>query len=258
MKKYLLAAAAMVMVSGAASAQSVNLVKNGGFESTSLTESHQFKDNQVTDWTNAATNGYTGYGYNFLLKPNTADTTGFKSLAGNLDYLYGPGAGAAAANFADNGFTGTSPAGGNFLLADGDTNFHGAVSQVISGLTVGQLYSVTFDWAGASWYTYAGNTTERWDVSLGGTTKSTDTVKLGPKGFSGWQKGSLQFTATGASQTLSFLAQGTPNGLPPSLLLDNVQMAAVPEPATWLTMILGFGVVGAAMRRRKVARPQLV
>ncbi|KTT73709.1 PEPxxWA-CTERM sorting domain-containing protein [Sphingomonas endophytica] len=27
----------------------------------------------------------------------------------------------------------------------------------------------------------------------------------------------------------------------------------VPEPATWLTMILGFGVVGAAIRRRRVA-----
>lgn len=27
--------------------------------------------------------------------------------------------------------------------------------------------------------------------------------------------------------------------------------AAVPEPATWLTMILGFGIVGAALRRRR-------
>lgn len=30
---------------------------------------------------------------------------------------------------------------------------------------------------------------------------------------------------------------------------------AVPEPATWALMILGFGVVGTAMRRRKVAAP---
>ncbi|WP_241491904.1 PEPxxWA-CTERM sorting domain-containing protein [Sphingomonas endophytica] len=29
---------------------------------------------------------------------------------------------------------------------------------------------------------------------------------------------------------------------------------AVPEPATWLTMILGFGVVGAALRRRRGGR----
>jgi PEP-CTERM motif len=27
--------------------------------------------------------------------------------------------------------------------------------------------------------------------------------------------------------------------------------AAVPEPATWMMMILGFGFVGAAVRRRR-------
>jgi len=27
-------------------------------------------------------------------------------------------------------------------------------------------------------------------------------------------------------------------------------LAAVPEPATWALMILGFGMVGAALRRR--------
>lgn len=256
MKKYLIGAAAVMMISGAAQAQ--NLVKNGNFENTTLTESKQFV-NEVTDWQNAATSGYTGYGYNFLLKPNTADTTGFKSLRGNLDKLYGPGAGADAANYADNGFTATSPTGGNFILADGDTTFHGAISQTINGLIAGNTYTLTFDWAGASWFTYAGNTTERWDVTLGDITKSTDTVKLGPKGFSGWNSASLDFVAGGASQKLSFLAQGTPNGLPPSLLLDNVSLtAAVPEPGTWMTMILGFGVVGGVMRRRKAATPQLV
>lgn len=32
---------------------------------------------------------------------------------------------------------------------------------------------------------------------------------------------------------------------------DNVTLAAVPEPATWGLMILGFGVVGGSMRYRK-------
>jgi PEP-CTERM motif len=31
--------------------------------------------------------------------------------------------------------------------------------------------------------------------------------------------------------------------------------AAVPEPATWAMMLLGFGLVGGAMRRRKLAAP---
>ncbi|KTT69376.1 PEPxxWA-CTERM sorting domain-containing protein [Sphingomonas endophytica] len=266
MKKYLLAAAAVMLVSGTASAQSVNMVKNGQFETSTVNGNRQFT-NEVANWTNAATNGWTGYGYNFLIQNDNPDGTGFTSLRGNHDYLYGTygsaantstgAAGTFVNNYSATGFNG-GVGMGNYVLMDGDTNFHGALSQQVTGLTVGQLYSVTFDWAGASWFTIPGQTTQRFDVSLDGVTKSTDTLTTAPKGFSGWQKGSLQFTATSTSQKLSFLAQGTPNGLPPSLLLDNVQMAAVPEPATWLTMILGFGVVGAAMRRRKVARPQLV
>lgn len=34
-------------------------------------------------------------------------------------------------------------------------------------------------------------------------------------------------------------------------------VAAVPEPGTWAMMILGFGVVGRALRRRATRRPQL-
>ena len=35
--------------------------------------------------------------------------------------------------------------------------------------------------------------------------------------------------------------------------LDNLNLAGVPEPATWALMILGFGAVGGAMRRRTKA-----
>ena len=38
-----------------------------------------------------------------------------------------------------------------------------------------------------------------------------------------------------------------------SFEFDNLSVAAVPEPATWALMIGGFGMVGGAMRRRKVA-----
>lgn len=273
MKKYLLAAVAAMIVSGSASAQSVNLVKNGGFESTSIANGANGAGNrqfttEVANWTNAKTNGYTGYGYNFIIQDDNPDGNGFYSLGGNHDYLYGtygsaantvsnPAGGTFNNNYSSTGFNGAVGMG-NYLLMDGDTNYHGAVSQQITGLSVGQLYSVSFDWAGATWFTTPGNTTQRFDVSLDGVTQSTDTLKVGAKGFSGWQKATLNFTATATSQKLSFLAQGTPNGLPPTLLLDNVSMGAVPEPGTWLTMLLGFGVVGTAMRRRKTARPQLV
>lgn len=260
MNKFAIGALAALFISGAASEVSAqNLVKNGNFETTTLTTSSQFKGNDVANWSNATTAGYTGYGYNFLVKSGTADTTGFTSLGGNVERLYGPNAGTSAANYAANGFTGVSPTGGNFLLSDADTGFHGAISQAITGLVAGNTYTLTFDWAAASWAPFNGVTTEHWDVSLGGVTKSTETVELAPKGFSGWKTASIDFVAGGANQTLSFLAQGTPIGQPPTLLLDNVSLtAAVPEPGTWMTMLLGFAVVGGAVRRRKVARPQLV
>jgi hypothetical protein len=38
---------------------------------------------------------------------------------------------------------------------------------------------------------------------------------------------------------------------PPSyFLLDNISVTTVPEPASWALMIAGFGMIGAAMRRR--------
>jgi len=44
----------------------------------------------------------------------------------------------------------------------------------------------------------------------------------------------------------------TPAGVDYSIYWDNLS-AAVPEPATWALMILGFGLTGAAMRRRRLA-----
>lgn len=38
---------------------------------------------------------------------------------------------------------------------------------------------------------------------------------------------------------------------PSLLLLDGVSVIAVPEPATWALMIMGFGGVGAMIRSRK-------
>ena len=34
--------------------------------------------------------------------------------------------------------------------------------------------------------------------------------------------------------------------------------AAVPEPATWLSMVFGFGIVGSALRRRQTAKVAMI
>jgi hypothetical protein len=59
------------------------------------------------------------------------------------------------------------------------------------------------------------------------------------------------FTTTGPTTlTFSQNAGGDPFR---GSILDNVVVASVPEPATWLLMIAGFGLVGGMMRRRKPA-----
>nr|WP_229262497.1 PEPxxWA-CTERM sorting domain-containing protein [Duganella radicis] len=51
---------------------------------------------------------------------------------------------------------------------------------------------------------------------------------------------------------MSFLAVGTPAGVPPFSLLDGVSLtAAVPEPETWAMLGLGLGLIGFTARRRK-------
>lgn len=67
------------------------------------------------------------------------------------------------------------------------------------------------------------------------------------------------------SNTLTFLISNNIPGQnanvnPSGFRFSASALGAVPEPATWLTMILGFGVIGAMMRRRKnrnVAHPRL-
>lgn len=57
-------------------------------------------------------------------------------------------------------------------------------------------------------------------------------------------------TATGTATDLGFIFYHEPS----FFLLDGIALeAAVPEPATWGLMIIGFAAVGTAMRRRPVA-----
>lgn len=68
-----------------------------------------------------------------------------------------------------------------------------------------------------------------------------------------WTGASLDFTATGASTLISIEGnQGTFH-----IGVDDVRVeelaSGTPEPATWAAMIAGFGLSGAALRRRRAA-----
>jgi hypothetical protein len=229
-----------------ASAQATNLVVNGDFEQLLVPGyaaefGGRFPSQQVTGWT---TNGY-----NFVFTPSSADTSGSYGEYAGLT-LWGPQNGSA------NGLPATSPAGGNFLAMDGAYAV-GSISQTIDGLTPGQNTTVSFYWAGAQQHGYNGATTEQFQVSLGTQVEYTPVVSNASHGFTGWQQESLTFTPTSSREVLSFLAIGTPSGVPPFSLLDGVSIGA-PEPGTCALAGLAFsGAAFFGVLRRKSSGEKL-
>jgi len=62
---------------------------------------------------------------------------------------------------------------------------------------------------------------------------------------------SFSYIATSSTEVLSFLAVGTPSGVPPFALLDGVSLNAntVPEPESYT--LLGIGLLGILSVRRQ-------
>lgn len=65
--------------------------------------------------------------------------------------------------------------------------------------------------------------------------------------ISGETNGVVTFNANGGPKIVGATFQSTGN----SFEFDNLARGGVPEPATWALMILGFGAIGGALRRRQ-------
>ena len=236
------AGAAAFIASALAPAQATPVITNGGFETVTTASSTEFG----TRYGGQVVTGWTTGGYNFLFKQGTADTTGAANEYGGPLQLWGPGNGSA------NGLPAASPAGGNFIGADGAFG-QAPLQQTINNLDVNSVASITFYWAGAQQYGFDGATTEAWQVTLGNETHSTPVVSNVTHGFSGWQKTTLSFVVTSATEVLSFLAIGTPSGVPPFSLLDGVTISEIPEPTSLALVAAGGAVAGLVSRRRRTA-----
>ena len=128
-------------------------------------------------------------------------------------------------------------------------NGQGAITQALTGLTIGQAYQVVFWLAGNP---DGGPATKIAVASDGGAftgVYSFDTTGNTRQNM-GWERQTFRFVADSTTADLSF-SSAQPGFY--GAALDNVSISAVPEPATWALMILGFGAVGGAMRRRRAA-----
>jgi len=214
------ATAALIAVS--AQGAKANLIVDGGFETPVLGPSSPF---------------YTNYGP-VAGDPNYGGASFSPSwtIGGNVDIVNSlPG--------------GWQPQSGNQSL-DLVGNVPGAISQIFA-TTVGQKYVLSFYYSNNGYSSPQPSTA---DISvIGSSPLLVDAVNhsgANPTNM-GWTLYTHAFVADGTSATLSFFDVSNPPCCNGGIALDNVSVTAVPEPATWAMMILGFMGVGFMAYRRK-------
>jgi hypothetical protein len=137
------------------------------------------------------------------------------------------------------GFFDEIPGNGHYIDLDGSTGQAGTFSNSVT-LAANTTYVMTFSLAG----NHRGYDADTVDVSFG--TSGNTYVLASPDPLTQY---SLSFTtAAGGATSFSFHNHGGDNV---GALLDNVSIAAVPEPETYAMLLAGLGALGFAARRRR-------
>ena len=211
-----------------------DMITNGNFSQTnpsSPTDGFQLADGNnisLTDWDFEGTIGC-------LVPPGVTDTCGPHFIS-----LYTPWF--------------SPPDNSNFVAMDADPIITPAsLSQTISGLVSGELYTLSFMQAAAQFQPYNGATTEWFQVTFGSQTQTTPVLDNPNNGFTNWVQQTMTFQATSTSQVLTFLAGGTPMGEPPTDLLADVSLTptGAPEPSTYALVLLAIVAAGVILKWRK-------
>lgn len=222
-----------------------------GLAVAALTASSALADVVFTDNFDAENGGATALNYNTFAK--------WTVLAGqHVDLVH-------------NGDSGTSGSG-SYVDLDGTSGPGQIYTKQVFAFDAGDLITINFDLSGSQRSAgldtfYAG----LFDLNpLGNgrtnTSVSMDGVPFFPADVSGvqalgalfslpgttpWTDGQVRFNVTNAGVGVFYFGTYSADSVGP--LLDNVSISigAVPEPSTWALTIGGFGLAGAALRRRR-------
>jgi choice-of-anchor C domain-containing protein len=209
MKIWGLIAGAAMLVLGAQGASAVT-IQNGSFESGSINPGS----------------------FTFLSSGSTVIDGWTVGGAGGVDYI-------GTYWNASNGSRSVDLSGGGI----------GSLSQLLTGMVIGQQYTITYDLAGNP---AGAPTTKHLAVSVGSMGGGLATFNTGilPSTLNnmGWITQSVTFIATASSATLTFLSQDNTSFGP---ALDNVTIAATPIPGALLLFGSALGGMGFLGYRRK-------
>ncbi len=173
-------------------------------------------------------------GFERLATDDETSIAGWTVLAEGVDYL--------DSRFAD--------------AADGDravkltATTAGGITQRVGGFTAGRTYEVRFDLSSDPYDPQPRPFTSRIIVSAtgGGAQLFSYTVtgQNSPTNML-YETNAYRFQAGGSFANIQFRSLNNDEF---GAVLDNVIIAEVPEPATWAMLVLGFGLVGFAARRK--------
>lgn len=141
------------------------------------------------------------------------------------------------------GATGTDAALDNPFVAFGGGNAvnNGALSTTFATV-LNKIYTLSFS-AGAF-----GGGSDLLSYAIDGVGQTLTTVANNNANTT-FKPYTATFVGTGNPTTLSFSDPGA--GINVDTVLDNVTVSAVPEPATWGLMLVGFAFVGVSVRSRQ-------
>ena len=167
----------------------------------------------------------------------------------NGDYVAISGGGAAS-NIDGSNFLYFSSQDPELFVADGDGDLGPTLTLVFGSA----IPAFGFDWAD-------NDETDSYRVDFSGPGFSSVGFQDPPFNLIGTGRGFFGFRSDTAFTTVTF-SQNLAGGSVDQFGIDNLAFtsrmsAAVPEPGTWATMILGFGAVGGTLRRRRAAASAL-